>query len=84
MYDNFIKKGIKPALGQYYEQINKFFTDIEKTFIKLKYLFEGVNKQEQINNMITYSKCQGFLESISDICQLKIQKEKVSKYPGLT
>lgn len=30
-----------------------------------------------------YAKCQGLMESIADICQLKIQKEKVGKYPGL-
>lgn len=63
--------------------MKKFFVEIEETFIKLKYLFESVSKQEKINNATEYAKCQNLVESIGDICHLKIQKDKANKYPGL-
>ncbi len=74
MYDNFIKKSIKPGFSQFNEQLKKFFNDVQETYIKLKYLFQSVNKQEQLNNGTEYTKCHGLLEAVGDICQVKIQK----------
>lgn len=47
---------------------------MESTFFKLKFLFEGISRQEQVKNATEYGKCQGVLECINDICHAKIQK----------
>lgn len=44
-----MKRAIKPTLTQFHEQLKKFFNDVQETFIKLKYLFESVSRNEQIN-----------------------------------
>ena len=74
MYDNFIKRALKPTLCQYQELLKKFFSDVEEAFIKLKYLLESVSKQEQTKNISDFSKCQTLLETVGEICQAKIQK----------
>lgn len=83
MFENLLKRSIKPTVNQIHEQLKKFFADVEETFIKLRYLFESVSKQEQATNPTDYTKCHGFLDLINEICRLRIQKEKAAKYPNL-
>ena len=80
MYEN-LMRGARPSLQQYQEQLKKFFNDFEQTFIHLKHLFEGIPKQQKLNDPVSQNQCQSLLETINDIFQAKIQKEKVAKNP---
>jgi hypothetical protein len=73
MYDN-LMRGARPSLQQYQDQLKKFFNDFEQTFIHLKHLFEGIQKQQKLDNPASHNHCQSLLETINEIFQVKIQK----------